>query len=73
MHEPDSSSGSPKSKGSRHDDFEPSYLARPDLNNNMPLPNVELEQNFPNSLSFDPAPHISSPNDIIEDVLLSAD
>ena len=39
--EPDSSLGSPKSEVSLYDDFEPSYLSHPNLNNDMPLPSVE--------------------------------
>ena len=39
--EPDSSLGSPKFEVNIYDDFKPPYLARPDLNNDMPLPSVE--------------------------------
>ena len=39
--EPNSSLGSPKPEVSLYDDFESSYLARPDLHNDMPLPIVE--------------------------------
>jgi len=41
--EPNSSLGSPKHEVSLYDDFKPSYLARPDLNNDMPLPSVAQE------------------------------
>ena len=37
----DSSLGSPKPEVSLYDDFEPSYLSHPNLNNDMPLPSVE--------------------------------
>ena len=37
----DSSLGSPESDVSLYDDFEPSYSARPDLNEHMYLPNLE--------------------------------
>jgi len=33
--------GSPKPEVSRYDDFKPSYLARPSLNEDMPLPSLE--------------------------------
>jgi len=69
----DSSLGSPKSEISLYDDFELSYLARPYLNNDMPLPSVEQEGYFLTSLPQDLAPHTSSPMDITEDVLVSAD
>ena len=71
MHESDFSVGSSTTAVSLYDNFVPSYLARPDLNNDVPLPSIEQEEDFPNSLSFDLAAHISSPNDITEDVLVS--
>jgi len=37
----DSSLGSPKMDISLYDDFEPSYLARPDLNEDMYLPSLD--------------------------------
>ena len=39
--EPDSSLGSPKSKVILYDDFEPSYLTRPNLNKDMPSLSLE--------------------------------
>ena len=40
LQEPDSSLGSSKPEVSLYDDFEPPYLARPNLDNNMPLPSL---------------------------------
>ena len=70
--EPDSSLGYTKPEVSFYDDFEPSYLSRPNLHNGMPLPSVKQEEDFPNSLSSDLAPHISSRDDITDDILVSA-
>ena len=39
--ERDSSLGSPKPKVSFYDDFEPSYLARPNFNDDIPLPSLD--------------------------------
>ena len=55
----DSSLGSSKLDISLYDDFEPSYSARPDLNENMSLPNLEQESDLPASLSTDLAPSTS--------------
>jgi len=71
--ESDSSLESPKPRVSLYDDFEPSYSARPTLNEEMPLPSLDQESDFPLSLSPALAPEFSSPTDIIEDVLVSAD
>ena len=71
--EPDSILGSPKLEVSFYDDFESSYLARPDLNNDMPLPSVEQGVDFLTSLSQDLAPHTSLPMDVTKDALVSAD
>ena len=73
LHESDFRLGSPTTEFSLYDDFEPSYPAQPDLNNDIPLPSVEQLEGFPNSISSEVAPHIRSPNDITEDVLISAD
>jgi len=48
--ESDSSLGSPTPEVSFYDDFESSYLAQPDLNNDIPLPSVEQEGDFLTSL-----------------------
>ena len=53
---PNSSLGSPKSEVSLYDDFEPSYLARPNLNNDMSLPSLEQESDLHLSLFRDLAP-----------------
>jgi len=55
----DSSLGSPKPEVSFFDDFDPSYLARPNLNDDMPLPSLEQENDLTTSLSPDLAPHAS--------------
>ena len=68
----DSSLGSLKSGVTLFDDFEPSYLARPNLNEDMPLPSQEQESGLPIPLSRDLAPHSSSPKHLIEDILISA-
>jgi len=65
--------GSPKLDISLYDDFEPSYSARPELNENMPLPNLELESDLPTSLSSDLASYTSSPKDVTEDILVYVD
>ena len=71
--EPDSSLRSPKPEVSLYDDFEPSYLVRPDLNNDMPLPSVEQEGDFLTSLSPDLVPHTNSQKDVTDDILVSID
>jgi len=65
-----SSLGSPKPDVSPYDNFEPFRSARPDLNENMPLPNPEQESDLPKSLSIDLASLTSSPKDVIEDILV---
>jgi len=72
LNEPESNLGSSKPEVSLYNDFEPSYLSRPNLNEEMPLPSLDQEKDFPNYLSSDLAPHISSPNDITGDILVSA-
>jgi len=42
--EPDSSLGSPEPAVSLDDNFDPSYQSRPQLKENMPLPNLEQER-----------------------------
>jgi len=69
----DSSLGSPKADISLYDDFEPSYSARPDLNEDMYLPNLEQERDLSMSLSTDLAPCTSSPKDVTEDILVYID
>ena len=49
--ERDYSLESPKSEVSLYDDFEPSYLARPNFTNDMPLTSVEHKGDFLPSLS----------------------
>jgi len=69
----DASLGFPKSNISFYDDFKPSYSARPDLNESMPLPNLEKESNLPRSLSTDLTPCTSSLKDVIKDILVYVD
>ena len=71
--ESDSSLGFPKSGVSLYDDFEPSCLPRPSLNDAQPLPSLEQENDLPMSLSPDLAPCTSAPKGITDDVLVSAD
>jgi len=66
----DSSLESPKPDISLYDDFEPSYSARPDLNENMCLPNLEQESHLPTFISFDLASLTSTPKNVIEDILV---
>jgi len=47
----DASLGSPKLNISLYDDFEPSYSARPDLNEHMCLPNPEQENDLSISIN----------------------
>jgi len=68
----DSSLGSSKLGVSLYDDFELSYSARPNLNEEMPLPYLDQESDFLLSLSPALAPEFSSPTDVIEDVLIFA-
>jgi len=63
--EPGSSLGYPKLGVSLYDDFEPSYSARPPLNEEMPLPSLDLEGDFPLSLSPVLAPEFNSPTDVM--------
>jgi len=69
----DSSLGSSKPDISLYDDFEPSYSARPDLNEDMYLPSLDQESDLAMSLSLDLASCTSSPKGITADVLVSAD
>jgi len=55
----DSGLGSSKLEVSFYDDFEPSYLARPDLHDDMPFPSLEQESDLLMSLSSDIAPEPS--------------
>jgi len=71
LHESDSSLGSPKFNVSLYDDFESSYLARPNLNDDMPLPSLEQESDPPLSLFPNHAPELSSSMDALEDFLIS--
>ena len=72
-HESDSCLRYHKSGVSLFDDFEPSYSARPDLNENMCLPSLEQESDLPQSLSRDLAPCPNSPKGVTDDVLVSVD
>jgi len=65
--------GSPKPEVSLHNDFELSYLARPNVNDVVPLPSLEQESDSPLSLSPDLEPVPSSDKDITDDVLIYAD
>ena len=67
---PNFSLGSPKLEISLYDDFEPFYLARSNLNDDMPLPSLEQDSSLPTSLSPDIASHTSLPKDVTEDVLV---
>jgi len=69
----DSSLGSPESAVSLDDDFEPSYSARPGLNEDEYLPSLDQESNLLMSLSHDLAPRTNSPKAITDDVLVSND
>jgi len=71
--ESDSSLESSKPEISLYDDFEPSYLTRPNLNDDIPLPSLHQESDYPMSLSQDLVPHTSSSTDVTEDILVSAD
>ena len=68
----DASLGSPKPDISFYDDFEPSYSAQPDLNEDMYLSSLDQERDALMSLSPDLAPHTSSPKGIIDDILVFA-
>jgi len=67
---PDSSLGSPKSKVSLYDDFEPSYLTRSNLHDDIPLLNLERDNDHSVALSPNLVPKPNSPRDVIEDVLV---
>jgi len=69
----DSSFGSPKPELSLYDDFDPFYVARPNLKEDMPLPSLEPQSDIPTSLSQDLAPHTSLPKDATDDILISFD
>jgi len=66
----DSSFGSPKPDISLYEDFEPSYSARPDLNENMSLPSLEQESDLPKCLLTNLAPCTGSLDNVIEDILV---
>jgi len=66
----DSSLGSPKHDINLYDDFEPSYSARPDLNEDMYLPSLDQESDLHMSLSPELAPRTNSPKGITNDVLV---
>ena len=70
LKEPDSSLGSLELEVCLYDDFEPSYLTRPNLSNNMPLPSLEQESDIPTCLSPDLAlvAHTSSPMEVTNDI-----
>jgi len=51
--ETDSSLGSPKPKINFYDDFEPNYLSKSNLHDNMPLPDLKQKNDFLKSLSHD--------------------
>ena len=70
---PNFSLGSPKLEISLYDDFEPFYLARSNLNDDMPLPSLEQESSLPTSLSPNITAHTSSAEDVTEDVLVYTD
>jgi len=67
--ESNSSLGSPKPEVRIYDGFVPSYLARSDFNDSMPLPGLEQKNGLPVSLSHDLAPKPSSHMDVTKDVL----
>ena len=69
----DSSLGSPKPDISLYNDFEPSYSARPNLNEDIYLPSLDQDSDLPISLSPDLASRISSPKGITDDVLVFTD
>jgi len=70
LHDPDSRLGPPKTKVSLSNNFEPSYLARPDLHDDMPLASLEQKSHLPMFLPYDLALEASSPRDITKDVLI---
>jgi len=67
--ESDSSLESPKPEVSLYNDFEFSYLIRPNLHDDMPLPNLEQEKDIPEPLSLNLAPEPSLPKDVTINVL----
>jgi len=69
----DFSLGSPNSKVSLYDDFDPSYLARPNLHDNMPFLILKQESDLAMSLSANLAPYTSSHKDVTKDVLVFVD
>ena len=56
MHEPNSSLGSPRLEVSLYDNFEPSYIARPNLDEDISLHRLDQECDIPLSyhLTFQP-------------------
>jgi len=70
--ESDSSLGSPKPAVSLDDDFEPSYQCRSNLHDDMPLLSLETPSDLPLPLSPNLTPHLCSPKDVTEDVLVFA-
>ena len=71
--ESDSSLGASKPEVTLYDDFKPTYLVASNLNDDMPLPSLELENGLPMSLSYGLSPKPSSHNDVSDDVLIYAD
>jgi len=71
LYRPDFSLGSPKPEVSLYDDFESSYLTRPNLNDAMCLASLEKESDLSLSLSYDLAPEFSSLKDATNDFLVS--
>ena len=63
--------GSPKPEVSLYNNFDHSYLARPNFNDDMPLSSLEQRSDLLTFLSQDLAPHASSPKDITDDILIS--
>ena len=71
MHESNSSLGSLEPVVSFYHEFKPSIQSRLDLLDDMPLPNLQQENDIPMSLFYDFAPQISTLMDVTEDVLVS--
>ena len=65
--------GFPQPGISLYDDFELSYSAGPDLNEDMYLASLDQERDFPMSLLPDLVPLTNAPKGITADVLVSAD
>ena len=69
----DFSLGSPEPTVCFDDDFEPSYSARPDLNEDMYLASLDQETNLPMSLSLDLVSLTSLPKNVTAYVFAYAD